>query len=656
MSATLPASEANPTPDPTSSLDDKLSALQKQGESYVPSAVVKARAHVTDFDALYQSSIADPPAFWAEQAKQLEWFTPWHEVMQWQIAPPQLKWFLGAECNITVNALDRHIKNGRGDKVAFLWVGEQGAQSGVAPERAVTYAQLLRRVNQCANALKRAGVQEGERVTLYMGLTPELPIAMLACARIGAIHTVVYGGFSAPALRSRMEDSQSKVVICADIGYRRGKHIDLKGAVDEAVRGLDTVEKVFVYRRDPATILNEPLEVDFEAALAAESEECEPARLDSETPLFFLYTSGTTGKPKGVVHVHGGYAVGISYTHKICFDLHDDDIYWCTADPGWITGHSYVVYGPLINGATVLLAEGALDYPDAGRWWSIIEKYKVSIFYSTPTAIRALMRFGDEYPAKYDLDTLKVLGTVGEPINPEAWLWFHKHIGHEQVPIVDTWWQTETGQFMIATVPSYPTKPGSPGKPLPGIEADVVDKQGQSVESGKGGFLVIKKPWPAMMRAIYKDSERYEKYWNTIPGCYSAGDVATKDEDGYFRVMGRADDVMNVSGYRIGTAEVESALVSHAAVAEAAVIGKPDPLKGESIKAFVILRQGSEPSEELLKALKQQVRAELGPIAMPGDIEFVSNLPKTRSGKIMRRVLKAKELGVEPGDISTLED
>ncbi len=637
-----------------------LSSLQKQGERYAPAEAVLRRAHVPDFDALRQSSIADPETFWSNQARELEWFAPWTEILQWRertdAAPPQVQWFVGAQCNITANALDRHAREGsaRRNKVALLWTGEPDANGKIA-ERAFTYGQLLRRVNQCANVLKGLGVQAGDRVTLYMALTPELPIAMLACARIGAVHTVVYGGFSAPALKSRIEDSESKVVICTDIGYRRGKVIDLKGAVDEAVRGLDFVQRVLVHRRGDTT-LDESRETDFDSALDAASSECEAARLDSEAPLFFLYTSGTTGKPKGVVHTHGGYMVGTSYTHRICFDLHDDDIYWCTADPGWITGHSYVTYGPLINGATVLLAEGALDFPDAGRWWSVIEKYGVNIFYSTPTAIRALMRFGDEFPAKYDLSSLRVLGSVGEPINPEAWLWFHKNIGHEQTPIVDTWWQTETGQFMIATVPSYPTKPGSPGKPLPGIEAAVVDKEGREVEPGKGGFLIIKKPWPGMMRAIYKDPERYEKYWTLIPGLYAAGDVATCDEDGYFRVMGRADDVMNVSGYRIGTAEVESALVSFPAIAEAAVIGKPDPVKGESIKAFVILRQGHEPSDELLQQVKQHVREELSPIAVPGEIDFVPSLPKTRSGKIMRRVLKAKELGVEPGDISTLED
>jgi acetyl-CoA synthetase len=635
--------------------DEKLSSLQKDSEVFLPSDAVLARSYTPDFDALHAQSIADPEGFWEAQARTLEWFKPWTQVLDWQPATPKVSWFVGAECNITVNALDRHVQNGRRNKAAFIWVGEDGESK--VKERIITYGQLLRRVNQCANALKGLGVGVGDRVTLYMGLTPELPIAMLACARIGAIHTVVYGGFSAPALRSRIEDSESKVVICTDIGYRRGKRIDLKGAVDEAVRGLDSVEKVLVYRRGHTPLeLAAPREVDFDELLDAQSGECEPARLDSEAPLFFLYTSGTTGKPKGVVHTHGGYSVGTSYTHRICFDVHEDDIYFCTADPGWITGHSYVTYGPLINGATVLLAEGALDFPDPGRWWSIVEKYGVNIFYSTPTAIRALMRFGEEWPAKYDLSSIKILGSVGEPINPEAWLWFHKNVGHGKAPIVDTWWQTETGQFMISTVPSYPTKPGSPGKPLPGIEADIVDKEGNPVGAGKGGFLVIKRPWPGMMRAIYRDQERYSTYWTLIPGYYAAGDVATKDEDGYIRVMGRADDVMNVSGYRIGTAEVESALVSYHSVAEAAVIGKPDPLKGETIKAFVILREGVVADEKLLAELKYHVRVELSPIAVPSEIEFVDSLPKTRSGKIMRRVLKAKELGVAPGDISTLED
>ena len=635
--------------------DEKLSSLQKDTEVFTPGEATLARSYTPDFDALYKQSIENPEAFWEAQAHTLEWLKPWNKVLEWTPSPPSAKWFVGAQCNITLNALDRHVENGRRNKAAFIWVGEEG--DAKEKERIVTYGQVLRRVNQCANALKEMGVKQGDRVTLYMGLTPELPIAMLACARIGAIHCVVYGGFSAPALRSRIEDSESRVVICTDIGYRRGKRIDLKGAVDEAVRGLDKVEKVLVHRRGHTPLeLDGIKEIDWDETLDRQSSECEAVSLDAEAPLFFLYTSGTTGKPKGIIHTHGGYAVGTSYTHRICFDLREDDIYWCTADPGWITGHSYVTYGPLINGATVLLCEGAPDFPDAGRWWGVVEKYGVNIFYSTPTAIRALMRYGDEFPAKYDLSSIKVMGSVGEPINPEAWLWFHKNIGHEKAPIVDTWWQTETGQFMISTVPSYPTKPGSPGKPLPGIEADVVDKEGNSVEAGKGGFLVIKKPWPAMMRTIYQDEARYNNYWELIPGFYAAGDVATKDEDGYIRVMGRADDVMNVSGYRIGTAEVESALVSFPAVAEAAVIGIPDAVKGETIKAFVILRQGHEPNDKLLADLKLHVRTELSPIAIPSGIDFVDSLPKTRSGKIMRRVLKAKELGVAPGDISTLED
>ncbi len=632
-----------------------LSSLQKDSEVFHPSPAALEKAIVTDFDALRESANADPEAFWEARARELEWFSPWQSVKKWSENPPQVEWFSGATCNITVNALDRHVQNGKRNKVAFIWVAEEG--EAVFKEKKVTYGELLKRVNQAANALKAMGVKKGDRVTIYMALTPALPIAMLACARIGAIHCVVYAGFSAPALRQRIEDSGSKVVICSDMSYRRGKRVDLKGIVDDATRGLFAVEKILVFRRGHTPIeLFEPKELDWNETLDAQSAICEPEVMSAEDPLFYLYTSGTTGKPKGIVHVHGGYAVGTSYTHKIAFDLQPDDIFLCTADPGWITGHSYVVYGPLINAATVVLVEGALDFPDPGRWWKVVEKYGVNIFYSTPTAIRALMRFGDEFPAKYDLSSLRVLGSVGEPINPEAWLWFHKNVGHGNCPIIDTWWQTETGQFLIGTVPSYPSKPGSPGKPFPGIEADVVDREGVPVEPNKGGFLVIKNQWPAMMRSISGDTERYNGYWELIPGYYAAGDVATKDEDGYIRVMGRADDVMNVSGYRIGTAEVESALVSHPAIAEAAVIGKPDALKGESIKAFVILRDGFEGGDDLLKALKAHVRVELSPIAMPGEIDFVPSLPKTRSGKIMRRVLKAKELGVAPGDISTLED
>jgi len=639
--------------DASTTSEEQLSALLEEDHVFEPSQETLDRTLTKDFDALYERSVSDIEAFWEEQAKELEWAKPWSKVLDWHAKPPvSVKWFVDAQCNITVNALDRHVKNGQGEKLAIIWEGEE--KEGKVEERRFTYKQLLERVNQGAHALTKLGVQKGDVVTIYMALTPELPIAMLSCARIGAIHSVVYGGFSAPALESRMVDSASKVLICSDIGFRRGKAIDLKLIADEAVAGLDFVEHVVVHRRN-----NTPLgerDVDYNDAFDAESTEGEALIVDAETPLFRLYTSGTTGKPKGVVHVHGGYAVGVSYTHKYCFDFHPDDLYWCAADPGWVTGHSYIVYGPLINGATMLMAEGALDYPDPGRWWSIIEKYKVNIFYFTPTGIRALMRHGDAFPAKYDLSSLKVMGTVGEPINPEAWLWYHKNIGGGKTPIVDTWWQTETGMFMISTMPSVPTKPGSPGKPLPGIVADVVDKEGNPVPTGKGGFLVIKTPWPAMFRTIFGDPERYNKCWELIPGYYAAGDVATKDADGYYRVLGRADDVMNVSGYRIGTADVESALVSHEAVAEAAVIGKPDKIKGESIKAFIILVASAKPSDELLQQLKLHVRTELSPIAVPAEIEFVDSLPKTRSGKIMRRMLKAKELGVDPGDISTIED
>lgn len=634
---------------------EDLSALQKESDVFYPKAATIENAIVKDYEALYAKSIEDPVAFWEEQAQELEWIKPWTKGLEWNEETSTATWFPGAQTNITLSALDRHANSDRRNKAAYIWVGEEG--EALVKERVLTYGQLLRRVNQFANGLKSLGVKKGDRVTIYMALTPELPIAMLACARIGAVHSVVYAGFSAPALRGRIEDSDSKIVICTDIGYRRGKRIDLKAIVDDAVRGVSSLDHVIVQRRGHTPLaLHENFEVDFDELADSQPAECEAEVMNSEDPLFYLYTSGTTGAPKGVVHAHGGYQVGISYTHRICFDIKENDVYWCVADPGWITGHSYVVYAPLINGTTVLLAEGALDYPDPGRWWGIIEKYGVNIFYSTPTAIRALMRFGDEIPAKYDLSSLKILGTVGEPINPEAWLWYHKNIGKNKLPIIDTWWQTETGQFILATVPSYPSKPGAPGKALPGIEVDVVDKDGQPVEAGKGGSLVIKKPWPAMMREIHGAPERYAVYWDEIPGFYTAGDVATKDEDGYFRVMGRSDDVMNVSGYRIGTAEVESALVSHPSVAEAAVIGKPDPVKGETIKAFLILREGQEGNEELLQKLKRHVRVELSPIAMPSEIDFVDSLPKTRSGKIMRRVLKAQETGAELGDISTLED
>ncbi|NOS76378.1 MAG: acetate--CoA ligase [Nitrospira sp.] len=629
-------------------MSEKIETLLKESRTYQPSAKTKAAAHIQDYETEYKKSIADPEAFWSGVAKELEWFTPWNKVLEWNY--PFAKWFVGATCNISYNCLDRHVKNGRKNKVAVIWVGENDT------ERVFTYGQLYRQVNRCANALKKLGLKKGDRVTIYLPKVPEQIVAMLACARIGVIHSVVYSGFSAPALANRIHDAESHLVITADVGYDRGKVIPLKSVVDEALKTCPTVEHVIVVRRQkPEVSLAAPKEIDWHEWLKGESTECEAVKLDAEDPLYILYTSGTTGKPKGVVHVHGGYMVGTYITSKYVFDLKDDDVYFCVADPGWVTGHSYIVYGPLLNGATILTAEGKPDYPNPGRWWDLIERYGVSIFYTTPTAIRLLMRYGEDWPKKYDLSTLRILGSVGEPINPEAWEWFHRVTGGDK-PIMDTWWQTETGSILITPLPTVPLKPGSATRPFLGIEADVVDREGNSLPANAGGFAVIKKPWPSMMRTIYKDPERYKTYWNTIPNCYTAGDVCHKDADGYMWFMGRADDVIKVAGNRLGTAEVESALVSHHAVAEAAVIGKPHKTVGESIKAFIILKQGEKESPELIQSIKDQVLKELGKIGVPSEIDIVPSLPKTRSGKIMRRVLKAKELGQDPGDISTIEE
>jgi acetyl-CoA synthetase len=629
-------------------MSEKIETLLKESRTYQPSAKTKAAAHIQDYDTEYKKSIANPEAFWSGVAKELEWFTPWSKVLEWNY--PFAKWFVGATCNISYNCLDRHVKNGRKNKVAVIWVGENDT------ERVFTYGQLYRQVNRCANALKKLGLKKGDRVTIYLPKVPEQIVAMLACARIGVIHSVVYSGFSAPALANRIHDAESHLVITADVGYDRGKVIPLKSVVDEALKTCPTVEHVIVVRRQkPEVSLAAPKEIDWHEWLKGESAECEAVKLDAEDPLYILYTSGTTGKPKGVVHVHGGYMVGTYITSKYVFDLKDDDVYFCVADPGWVTGHSYIVYGPLLNGATILTAEGKPDYPNPGRWWDLIERYGVSIFYTTPTAIRLLMRYGEDWPKKYDLSTLRILGSVGEPINPEAWEWFHRVTGGDK-PIMDTWWQTETGSILITPLPTVPLKPGSATRPFLGIEADVVDREGNSLPANAGGFAVIKKPWPSMMRTIYKDPERYKTYWNTIPNCYTAGDVCHKDADGYMWFMGRADDVIKVAGNRLGTAEVESALVSHHAVAEAAVIGKPHKTVGESIKAFIILKQGEIESPALIQSIKDQVMKELGKIGVPSEIDIVQSLPKTRSGKIMRRVLKAKELGQDPGDISTIEE
>jgi len=620
-------------------MSENIETLQRSSKVIPPTPEIKAKAYIQDYETAYKLSIAEPEKFWEGIAKELHWFSPWHKVLDWNY--PWAKWFVGATCNISYNC--------RRNKAAIIWVGEEGQ------ERIFTYGELLRQVNKCANALKSLGLQKGDRVTIYLPKIPEQIVAMLACARIGVIHSVVYSGFSAPALQTRIHDCEAKVVITADLGYDRSKKIPLKPVVDEAVAQCPTVEKVIVVQREPAsTPLKAPKEIDWEAWLKDQSPKCEAEHLDSETPLYILYTSGTTGKPKGVVHVHGGYMVGTYITTKYVFDLQDEDVYFCVADPGWVTGHSYIVYGPLLNGATILTAEGKPDYPDPGRWWQLIERYGVNIFYTTPTAIRLLMKYGEDWPKQYDLSSLKILGSVGEPINPEAWEWFHRVTGGTH-PIMDTWWQTETGMILVTPLPSVSLKPGSATRGFLGIEADVVDRDGKDIGTG-GGFAVIKKPWPSMMRTIYKDPDRYLTYWNTIPGYYSAGDICHKDEDGYMWFMGRADDVVKVAGNRIGTAEVESALVGHEAVVEAAVIGKPHPTAGEQIKAFVILKQGQQETPDLIKSLQDHVLQELGKIAVPREIEIVPSLPKTRSGKIMRRVLKAKELGQDPGDISTLED
>ncbi|CUS33157.1 acetate--CoA ligase [Candidatus Nitrospira nitrificans] len=629
-------------------MSEKIETLLKESRTYQPTAKTIAAARIKDYETEYKKSIADPEAFWDREAKELEWFSPWGKVLEWNY--PWAKWFVGARCNIAYNCLDRHVKTWRKNKVALIWVGENDQ------ERIFTYAELYRQVNRCANALKKLGLRQGDRVTIYLPKIPEQVIAMLACARIGVIHSVVYSGFSAPALASRINDAEAKLVITADVGFDRGKTIQLKTVVDEAVKTCPTIDHVVVVRREvQGPALSAQKEIDWKEWIECERPVCEAEQLDAEAPLYILYTSGTTGKPKGVVHVHGGYMVGTYTTTKYVFDLKEDDVYFCVADPGWVTGHSYIVYGPLLNGATILTAEGKPDHPNPGRWWDLIERYGVSIFYTTPTAIRLLMRYGEDWPKKFDLSTLRILGSVGEPINPEAWEWYHRVTGGDK-PIMDTWWQTETGSILITPLPTVPLKPGSATRPFLGIEADVVDREGNSLPANAGGFAVIKKPWPSMMRTIYKDPERYETYWHTIPNCYTAGDVCHKDSDGYLWFMGRADDVIKVAGNRLGTAEVESALVSHPAVAEAAVIGKPHKTVGESIKAFIILKQGEEESPALIKSIKDQVLKELGKIGVPSEIDIVSSLPKTRSGKIMRRVLKAKELGQDPGDISTIEE
>lgn len=622
---------------------------------FTPPSEFSASAHVkslADYEHLYEEADRDPEAFWARIANELEWFEPWTKVLEWDV--PWAKWFVGAKLNITHNCLDRHVATWRKNKAAIIWEGEPGEV------RTLTYQQLLSSVAKCANALKSLGVQKGDRVAIYMGMTPELAIAMLACARIGAPHTIIFGGFSSQALVDRINDAECTCVITQDGTFRRGAEIKLKPTVDEALSKCPTVKNVLVFQRTGTQQTMVPgRDHWWHERMQIASDECSAEAVDSEHPLFLLYTSGTTGKPKGILHTTGGYSVSTYITSKWVFDLKDDDIYWCSADIGWVTGHSYVVYGPLQNGATVMMYEGGPVYPQPDRFWQIIDRHKVTIFYTAPTAIRAFMRLGEQWPAQHPMKSLRLLGSVGEPINPEAWMWYRSIIGHDRCPIVDTWWQTETGAMMITPIPgATPTKPGSCTKPLPGIKVEVVTREGEPVPAGSGGYLVIRKPWPSMLRGIYGDPERYkEQYWSQIPGSYFTGDGARQDADGYIWVMGRVDDVINVSGHRLSTMEVESALVAHPKVAEAAVVARPDEIKGSAIVAFVTLQLGHEPGDDLKNELRGWVAKEIGSLAKPDDIRFTDALPKTRSGKIMRRLLRELAAGGEvKGDTTTLED
>jgi acetyl-CoA synthetase len=630
----------------------EIEGLMAEGRAYPPDPAFAAQANAQA--DLYDRAEADFEAFWAELARErLTWTTPFEDTLTWE--PPFARWFEGGRLNVSENCVDRHVAAGNGDKVAFHWIGEPG------DTRTITFADLHREVQQAANALKALGVGTGDRVAIYLPMIPELPVAMLACARIGAPHTVVFGGFSADALASRIDDAQAKLLITADGGWRRGKAVDLKTAGDAAVERTDTIEHVLVVRRvgeaAPATMV-EGRDVWWHDLVERQAADCPPVPVDSEHMLYLLYTSGTTAKPKGIMHTTAGYLLGASYSHAMVFDIKPDDVYWCAADIGWVTGHSYIVYGPLANGTTGVLYEGSPDTPTWARWWEIVEEYKVTKLYTAPTAIRAFMKQGEALPAKHDLSSLKLLGSVGEPINPEAWLWYHEHIGGGTAPIVDTWWQTETGQILITPLPGVTaTKPGSATFPFPGIEADVVDATGKSVPLGEGGFLVLKRPWPGMLRGIYGDPERYKAtYWSRFKGMYFAGDGAKRDQDGYFWLLGRVDDVMNVSGHRISTIEVESALVDHPAVAEAAVVGKHDPVSGEAIFAFVITRAGVETNDDLATELRAHVGEVIGPIAKPKYLLFTPDLPKTRSGKIMRRLLRDVAEGRQLGDTTTLAD
>jgi acetyl-CoA synthetase len=631
-------------------------------QKFAPPADFSAQAHVkslAEYEALYRRSMDDPEGFWGEVAADYHFFKKWDRVLQWD--RPFAKWFVGAQTNVSYNCLDYQISKGRGEHTAILWEGEPCDGAGRPTEiRRITYNELLGEVGKFANALKKLGVQKGDRVTLYMPMIPELAIAMLACARIGAPHSVIFGGFSAQAIADRLEDAKSQFIVTADGGYRRGKVLSLKKNVDEACAMTDLVKAVVVFRRaENEVTMKSGRDVWWHEAIRGVPEACEAEPVDAEHMLFLLYTSGSTGKPKGILHTTAGYMVFAGYSSKLVFDLQPEDIYWCTADIGWVTGHTYIVYGPLQNGVTTMMYEGSPDHPDWGRFWAMCQRHKVTKFYTAPTAIRAFMKQGSALPAKYDLSTIKVLGTVGEPINPAAWEWYHKNIGGGKCPIVDTWWQTETGGILITPLPGVTeTKPGSATLPFFGVDPVVMDEDGKVLPKGSSGLLTIRRPWPGMLRGIYGDEERYrQEYWSQIEGVYFTGDGARFDEDGYFWITGRVDDVLNVSGHRMGTAELESALVSHENVAEAAVVGCPDELTGESIAAFVTLKGGVEPGEELKGVLKKHVATQIGAIARPKEIRFTEALPKTRSGKIMRRLLRELATkGRVEGDVTTLED
>jgi len=635
--------------------NQNIDSILQETRSFPPPEEFRENARVSseaDYERLRAKAKADPEAFWADIARELHWFKPWDKVLEWNA--PWAKWFLGGQINLSYNCLDRHLDTWRKNKAAIIWESEPGEV------RTLTYQQLHGEVQKFANVLKSLNIKKGDRVAIYMGMCPELPIAMLACARIGAVHSVIFGGFSANALVDRITDQEAVAVITQDSAYRRGSEVKLKAAVDEAMERCPTVKHVVVYKRSGCDVTwKEGRDHWWHELMAKASDICPAEPLDSEHPLYILYTSGTTGKPKGIVHTTAGYSVGTYITTRWVFDIKDTDTYWCTADIGWVTGHSYIVYGPLQNGATVLMYEGAPNWPAFDRFWAIVEKHKVNIMYTAPTAIRTFIKWGDEWPKKHDLSSLRLLGTVGEPINPEAWMWYREVIGGNRCPIVDTWWQTETGAILISPVPgAVATKPGSATKPLPGIEAEVVTRAGERVPLGSGGFLVIKRPWPSMLRTVYGDHDRYvRQYWSDIPGVYFTGDGAREDKDGYFWIMGRVDDVLNVSGHRLSTMEIESALVAHEKVAEAAVVGRPDEMKGQAVAAFVTLEMGHQPSDALKEELRQWVAKEIGSMAKPDDIRFTDQLPKTRSGKIMRRLLRElASSGDVKGDITTLED